>query len=317
MKTALVLACDNNFIPYTAVVAKRIVRHAASKFPVTVISDGVSDENKARARRFCPEIHFIEAAPLFAERPLPFRGAFTRANYLRLFSDDILADFDRAVYLDSDISLLTDVSPLLDLGPKGAPVIASYDLPQMIDRKYRDRLRMTAPYFNSGVMVLDLKAVRAEHVFADALSYALEHPERCEYVDQDALNAVLDGRWQVLDWRWNALSQMREFMPKDPFIRHFTRYKPWAAKKAGIEERFIDEWRTDLSQSPWPDRYRDQSIRYPVKQAFAALGSAAAAPFIGRKRKSRTASLAGALLAIEDAAAAGKIAGQLDIPETA
>ena len=85
MKAPVVLSCDDNFIPYTAVVAHRIARNASEKFPIIVISDGVTDENKARARRFCPQIHFIEAAPLFDGRPVPARGAFTRANYLRLF----------------------------------------------------------------------------------------------------------------------------------------------------------------------------------------------------------------------------------------
>ena len=105
-------------------------------------------------------------------------------------------------------------------------------------------------------MVLDLKSIRAERIFAEALQYALDHPERCEFVDQDALNAVLDGRWQTLDWRWNASTCIRDLMPKEPFIRHFAGYKPWARKKVGIEQRFVDEWRSDLAESPWPAAFQ-------------------------------------------------------------
>jgi lipopolysaccharide biosynthesis glycosyltransferase len=310
MRTALVLACDDRFIPFTAVVARRIVRHAQEKFPITVISDGVSDENKALAQKFCPAISFIEAAQLFEHRPLPASGTFSRANYLRLFSDEILADFDRAVYLDSDISLLTDVSALLALEPKASPIIAAHDIPLMIEGKYRDRLHISAPYFNSGVMVLDLKAIRAERIFAEALQYALDHPERCEFVDQDALNAALDGRWQVLDWRWNALSQIRDMMPKEPFIRHFARYKPWARKKVGIEQHFVDEWRSDLAGSPWPERFSEQSIRYPIKDAFRSIGSAVYAAFAGKQDDGgeRRRVFAKAFSDIEQSAAAGAIA---------
>lgn len=306
MKTALVLACDDRFIPFTAVVARRIVRNAAEKFPITVISDGVTDENKRLAKKFCPEISFIEAASLFEGRTLPARGTFSRAAHLRLFLDDILADFDRAVYLDSDISLLTDVSPLLALEPKAAPIIAAHDIPLMIEGKYRDRLHISSPYFNSGVMVLDLKAIRAERVFAGALQYALDHPERCEFVDQDPLNAVLDGRWQVLDWRWNAVTWIRDMMPNEPFIRHFARYKPWARKKVGIEKRFVDEWRADLKESPWPDRFSEQSIKYPVKDAFRSIYAALA----GRQDDSeRRRVFTKALADIEQAAADSAIAG--------
>jgi lipopolysaccharide biosynthesis glycosyltransferase len=317
MKTALVLACDDRFVPFTAVVARRIVRHAKEKFPIAVISDGVSDEHKALARKFCPEISFLEASQLFEHRPLPARGTFSRAAHLRLFLDEILADFDRAVYLDSDISLLTDVCPLLALEPKAAPIIAAHDIPIMVEGKYRDRLHIAAPYFNSGVMVLDLRAIRAERIFADALQYALDHPERCEFVDQDPLNAVLDGRWQVLDWRWNALTQIRDLMPKEPFIRHFARYKPWARKKAGIEQRFVDEWRSDLADSPWPHRFSEQSIRYPIKDAFRSAGAAVYGVLGGRQDDGgeRRRVFAKALSDIEQAAAAGALASVPDFTQ--
>jgi lipopolysaccharide biosynthesis glycosyltransferase len=310
MKTALVLACDDRFIPFTAAVARRIVRHAQEKFPITVISDGVTIENKALARKFCPEISFIEASHLLDARSLPVGGSITRASYLRLFLDEILADFHRAVYLDSDISLLTDVSPLLAIEPKAAPVIATHDVPAMMEMEYSDRLRMSGPYFNGGVAVLDLKAVRSERIFKAALQYAFDHPERCLMHDQDALNAVLDGRWQVLDWRWNALTQIRDVMPKEPFIRHFARYKPWARKKAGIEQRFVDEWRSDLADSPWPHRFSEQSIRYPIKDAFRSAGAAVYGVLGGRQDdgEERRSVFAKALSGIELAAAAGALA---------
>jgi lipopolysaccharide biosynthesis glycosyltransferase len=310
MKTALVLACDDRFIPFTAVVARRIVRYATKKFPITVISDGVTDKNKSLAQKFCPEISFIEAGRLLDGRSLPVGGSITRASYLRLFLDDILADFDRAVYLDSDISLLTDVTPLLEMEPHAGPIIATHDIPAMIEMKYRGRLRMSGPYFNGGVAVLDLRAVRTERIFKEALQYALDHPERCLMHDQDALNAVLDGRWQTLDWRWNALTQIREYMPREPFIRHFTGYKPWARKKVGIEQRFIDEWRSDLAESSWPGSFKEQSIRYPMKDAFRSIGSAVYATFAGRRGdgEERRRIFAKVLSGIEQAAAAGALA---------
>ena len=310
MKTALVLACDDRFIPYTTVVARRIVRNSAARFPIAVISDGVTDENKRLAKKFCPEISFIEAASLFEGRALPTSSSISRASYLRLFLDEILADFDRAVYLDSDISPLTDLAPLLAMEPRAAPVIAAYDIPVMVENTYGKRLEITGPYFNGGVAVFDLKSTRAERLFARALQYAIDYPKRCAMHDQDALNAVLDGRWQVLDWRWNAVSWIRDVMPREPFIRHFARYKPWARKKVGIEKRFVDEWRSDLKESPWPDRFSEQSIKYPVKDAFRRVGSAAYAAFAGKRddvehRRVFTKAFAD----IEQAAADGAIAG--------
>ena len=242
MKTALVLACDDNFIPYTSVIARRIGHLASEKFPIFVLSDGVTDQNKRLAKKFCPAINFIEASPLLEDKPV--RGF--RSAYARLFMDELLPDLDRAVYLDSDVSPLTDVSPLLSLTPKVAPVIAAYDLPIMAEGKVRRRLPMMSPgsgYFNSGVMVFDLKALREEHTLAEAMRFSVEHPDQCLYVDQDALNVVFNGRWQVMDWRWNAITFMVNRLPKRPFIRHLTGHKPWGPYKQSIEPDIVEQWR--------------------------------------------------------------------------
>jgi len=273
MRTALVLACDDRFIPFTALVARRLAALAAESHTVVVVSDGVSDENKQRAQLLCPQIEFVEASPFLDGRTLRADDKITRAAHLRLFLDQILADFDRAIYLDSDISPLVDVSPLLATRLTSAPIAAVYDFNLMAQMSYRERLGMTGPYFNSGVLAIDLKAVRTERIFEQAIRYAGENAERCMMHDQDALNAVLDGRWQVLDWRWNVMNYLSELLPRKPFIRHFAGNKPWTAKKTGVEPAYVDQWRADLGGSPWPDRFEEEAPR----QRITAFAGAAAA----------------------------------------
>ena len=316
MKKAYVLACDDNFIPFTTIVAARIVRLSGKENPVIVVSDGVTQENKSVARGFCPNITFFEASSFFSGRNLPTGGSITRASYLRLFLDEILADFDRVAYLDSDLSLSTDLSPLLDIQLRDSPIAAAHDFPAAIEGSYRERLGINAPYFNGCVVVFDLKSVRSEGIMSDALEFALANPDRCKMHDQDALNAVLDGRWQVLDWRWNALTQMIDYMPGQPYIRHLTKYKPWAKKKVGIEKRFVDEWRTDLLESPWPERFHEQSVKYPIRQALRQTGSRVMDMVTGRKaeRDRRLARLTECLKKIENQAAEGARAQTLDLP---
>lgn len=265
MKTAFVLACDDNFIPFASVAARRVAYYAREKFPIIIISDGVTDENKRLAQKFCPQISFIEASHLFGDRTFFTRAGFTRAAYLRLFFDEILADFDRAAYIDCDVSPLADLSPLMQMVPKASPVMATYDLVQLYDDLVHDRLPLSreAGYFQSGVVVFDLKAVREERIFKDALQFALDHPEKCILVEQDALNVALNGRWQVMDWRWNVLHFRVEHFPKPYYLRHMTGAKPWSSDKFDSEPYLVERWRTDLAESPWPDRFQPE-IKRPV-----------------------------------------------------
>lgn len=257
MKTALVFASDDTFIPYTAVVARRVALGSSEDFPIVVVSDGITNENKKLAQQFCPRIGFVEASHVFAESGFHTTDAYRRAAYLRLYLEEIMDGFDRTVYLDGDLSPLVDVSPLLRIKPAVSPIVATYGMTQIL-RPVHDVLPMSpgAGYLQSGVMVIDLKAVRQEGIFRNAIQFANDFPEKCALVDQDALNAVLNGRWQVLDWRWNVCNDEALYAPRPHFIRHHAGpHKPWSTTKTNCEPFIIKKWRQDLSETPWPDHF--------------------------------------------------------------
>lgn len=257
MKTALVLACDDNFIAYASVFARRAVRLSAEKFPIVVVSDGVSDENKRLAQSCCPEISFIEASHLFRGSVFRTTSLYSRATYLRLYLDEILVEFDRAVYIDSDMTPLVDLSPLLHMVPQVSPVMATYSMGWPNQFVY-DRLPLAreAGFLQGGLQIYDLKGVRQEHVFKDALRFAIDFPEKCDVVDQDAMNVALQGRWQVMDWRWNVMGFEARHCPKPFYIRHHGGpKKPWSADKSESESNINASWKKDLLESPWPQKY--------------------------------------------------------------
>jgi UDP-glucose/galactose:(glucosyl)LPS alpha-1,2-glucosyl/galactosyltransferase len=256
MKTALVLACDDNFIAYASVVARRAASLSSDKFPIVIISDAVSEENKRLAQKFCPQITFIEASHLFGEARFYTTAALTRATYLRLYLDEILADFDRVTYIDSDMTPLVDLSPLLKMAPKASPVMATYSLGPNHSVYNNLPLSREAGYLQGGLQIYDLKAIREEGIFKRAIEFAHQNPEKCLLVDQDALNVVLQGRWQVLDWRWNVMNPEARYLPKPFYIRHHGGVsKPWSADKSECEHYIVKFWEKDLAESPWPQKF--------------------------------------------------------------
>ena len=123
-------------------------------------------------------------------------------------------------------------------------------------------------------MVLDLKGIREERIFKDTIQFVLDNPEACLLVDQDALSVVLQGRWQVMDWRWNVLHFCVERMPKPYYIRHITGNKPWAPSKFGIERAILKQWHDDLAESPWPHKFaanQDGFLRTYVRPITTAI----------------------------------------------
>ena len=92
-------------------------------------------------------------------------------------------------------------------------------------------------------MLLDLALWRAERLASRLLDYLESHAHAIRWWDQDALNAVLAGRWGELDPRWNQTPQfwepaqddgdpftpaLRELVIRNPWIVHYSTWsKPW------------------------------------------------------------------------------------------
>ena len=171
----------------------------------------------------------------------PLNEHLSVACYYRLWLPQLLpASVRRLVYLDCDIVACHSVEELWSTDLAGEPLGAVHN-PRALNRAAMG-LRDDGDYFNSGVAVIDLDAWRRERLHARALEFALSYKGRLLCCDQDALNAVLAGRWRRLELRWN---QQTKFFQHDarwlgvdpaalslartaPFVIHYTTTsKPW------------------------------------------------------------------------------------------
>ena len=173
------------------------------------------------------------------------RGRFSPAVFRRLFLDQILpARFERIVNVDSDMLIVRDGLKrleTLDLGDK--PLAAAYDMIFLMDFKgdalahrfQRSRrslgLGVDTPYFNAGLMAIDRAAWRAAKVTERVTQALRDDPKRFAFMEQDALNAVLQGDFAALSPRFNF---MGDFFLLDlerwlePIVLHFVNApKPW------------------------------------------------------------------------------------------
>jgi lipopolysaccharide biosynthesis glycosyltransferase len=168
----------------------------------------------------------------------------TTGVYARLLIGELLPlSWDRVIYLDSDTIARHPLADLWTVDLAGAilgavrddyvPTISS---PYGVPTRQRQRLDPGLPYFNSGVLLIDLTAWRHNRIGEQATRYLAEADE-INLFDQDALNAVLCGRWRPLDTVWNVTSYWRkehrrtgryQTILDDARIRHFAGSgKPW------------------------------------------------------------------------------------------
>jgi lipopolysaccharide biosynthesis glycosyltransferase len=198
---------------------------------------------------------------------LPVVAEFTVAMWFRILLPE-LVDADRVLYLDVDTLVLDDLDPLwrTDLSGSYVGAVTNVLMPHHRHRPAQLGLADDA-YFNSGVLLMNLEAMRADDCTRAIADYAAAGGPALEWPDQDALNVVLGGRRTPLHPRWNAMNSLQFDWAADvfgaeavreardhPAIRHFEgpgQNKPW---NRGGDPRDRAQYFAHRRRTPWPGR---------------------------------------------------------------
>jgi lipopolysaccharide biosynthesis glycosyltransferase len=202
-------------------------------------------------------------------------GHLSRSCYLRLLIGSALpAEIEKVIYLDCDMVVESDLAQLWRQKFAGYILMAVRDfgyptVKQGLPKTHRLlNIGGDVPYFNSGLMVIDLKRWRDEHIAERVLEYTRRFADTIHLGDQDGLNAVLWDQWKPIDLAWNvqvgALTYLLTVPPWEdseellvrgdellahPRILHFVSgHKPWhGGRYKPVRGRFIRY----LHQSRW------------------------------------------------------------------
>jgi lipopolysaccharide biosynthesis glycosyltransferase len=238
----VVTACDNEFAQHaTVMLASLFSHHPGCSFQVFIlVPKEFSEETASKV------VLSLQASGRVLEiirvaddviSDLKVDGHITNASYLRLKIGELLPPtLERVLYLDPDIIITGDITELFDMDLLTFPFAAVPDLFIEVHRNEilaKIGLSASARYFNAGVLVIDLPRWRSLNVGARAINYCRSYRECITFHDQCALNHVANGRFYVLDEKWNFQTNS-VFQPstahklRSAFIIHFTGdVKPW------------------------------------------------------------------------------------------
>nr|WP_300816408.1 glycosyltransferase family 8 protein [uncultured Acetatifactor sp.] len=190
---------------------------------------------------------------------------------LKFSLPDILQHEDKAIYLDGDVLVQNSIRPLYDYELGDCYVAAVNDmldadmdghsmLAERIGLKCKD-------YFNSGVMVLNLKKMRTDAVVEELLKYRENGVNY--FMDQDALNAVLGERRIKLPYIYNFMSTVTDAHDADMISEKF-----FDRAKKGIEECIDAAVILHLTgaRKPWKYRmpwYSGIFLKYYAKSPYS------------------------------------------------
>jgi lipopolysaccharide biosynthesis glycosyltransferase len=186
------------------------------------------------------ELNFIDldasegVSQRIAGFPRPRLMRFSKVIYARLFLGELLdVAIARVLYLDCDVFVRTALDPLFFMDMQGHAIAAVLQPDRMhviagTDLRARSVFSMADPYFNSGVMLIDMAQYRQVDFAAELARRLTPEELALFYYDQDMINFCFRGRILELDMRWNLQNAEPAHEVFNPAIVHYSANpKPW------------------------------------------------------------------------------------------
>lgn len=272
---SIALICDNGYVMPTVVAMVSMIENKSSntKLSFFVLADGLTPESisvfKSLENDTC-RVNIISVDSSRYQGLEKKYSSVSRSSLLKFSIPDIIKELDKILYIDGDVIVKKDISELYDieLNDYYAAVVADGPKKKIAGGKkhayYGDPL-----YFNSGMMLLNLKKMREDNMASKLINFRLN--EYNYFMDQDAFNRVLGSNVIHISLKYDmmlhlisfqnedfTMKQLCDFYKADNYatiddimddavVLHYTLAKPW--KYYDIPG--ADDWMIYYKRSPY------------------------------------------------------------------
>ncbi|KDR73219.1 hypothetical protein GALMADRAFT_228328 [Galerina marginata CBS 339.88] len=190
----IVLTIDSSYIIGATVTIQSLLENTPGRMTIYVVDCGLLPEDKHRLGQ-AVDAH-DEASLVFLQLPEDSLAAQLGPTWAKLDMIEILP-VERVLYLDADTLVRRNLKELWDIDLESKCVGAAIDIGHPMGHDEMKR----GPYFNAGVLLLDLAKARLDINGLTALGKRMKD---AKFRDQDTLNVHFASNWANIDLTWNA-----------------------------------------------------------------------------------------------------------------
>ena len=274
-------AVYDGYVPFLAVALQSIIENSSKEYfySIKILYTNIEEENKKKILKYERENIKIEFVDLNyyiedVKDKLYTRDYYTKTTYFRLFIPNLYPQYDKAIYLDSDIVVLGDIAKLYNEDIGDNLVAAVPDNVIQTNKVFQDYVERVVGiatyknYFNAGMLLMNLDEMR-KFDFQNKFLYLLGTVKFAVVQDQDYLNRLCKGRTKLLDKGWDKMPiPTDEIEEKDIKLIHYNlTYKPWHFENVLYENFF---WNY-AKKTEYYDEIQELKNKYTDEERFRDL----------------------------------------------
>ena len=205
-KIPIVFTFDKRIILGAAVAIKSLIDTAlpTTSYDIYVYHPDIKDntikhfENMLKDTNHSISFKFIDKAR-FKDAPINKNGSWQEIVYYRLLMPELLSQYDKAIYVDTDVLFKKDLSEVFDLDITNyqcAAVPVEINNHKMICHKYFPENKNKYIYISSFI-ILNLDRMRKENMVAKFDDIIINFNNRLKFFDLDTLNIACDNFYDL------------------------------------------------------------------------------------------------------------------------
>ena len=268
----IVFSSSNYFVPYASVFIKSIINNSNPKnnYDIIILENDITQNNKNILLNMISNndnisVRFYNPKPLINNVKFYVNSKNqSEVAYYRVLAPYILKNYsDKAVVMDCDLIAVRDIADIFNINLEDNIAAIAKDVvwhswfngtDDSIRNYNKNILKMNQPlnYVNTGVILFNCQAYREKY----SIKFVIDFMTKENYMiqEQDALNAMLEGKIKFLDIKWNMYAMVSDFIEKsiddyasilekeeyyiahkDPYIIHWAAHpKPWSVPEIDL-----------------------------------------------------------------------------------
>jgi len=255
----LALASNERYFPglYCAVASALRYLDRTREVNLKVLDGGISQTSRDTFSKLIDRIRGVVRLEFITVNPSVFGKATlgpgeSHMTYCRILLPHLL-DVPRLIYLDCDVLVFRDLAELFDFElPLDKPIAAVRDSETLSladdSREITHAMKLPAEgaYFNCGVMLMNLDALRKQDFFERAVEF-LNRKSAYRFWDQSAINFLLYGQIDELPEYWNRASWRFDAQQNNDLdcVLHYTTSAPWLGGTRGPAQVLFERLAVD------------------------------------------------------------------------
>jgi len=248
----------------------------SEKLTIHILSDYISDKNKARLLELVQPYSFAKLEIRIVDDSIlrGLKDTWTIYTWYRVLLPEILAiDIHRVLYLDADIVVSGSIAELFSLDMTDKAIAGTIDAQSQNPETYiRCGYPASLQYVCAGIMLMNLDYWREHDTANKVIKWGRDNNDRIKFPDQDAINYIcceskilLPLKYDIVngffcdDYYYEKYSAELLECIEHPAIIHYAGRAPWVIEKSN-----------HLLQDYW-EKYNNM-LPLPVKRYYESKG---------------------------------------------